>query len=237
MYLLGYDIVASIIDTESGRCVASAFNPKQEMNILAEKSGWAEQDPESWWSNIKLSTNEVLQFADIDAANIKAIGISYQMHGLVMVDKNHEILRPSIIWCDSRAVDIGEMALGQLGKDKCLAHLLNSPGNFTASKLRWVIENEPEIFDKAYKIMLPGDYIAMKLTGELNTTISGLSEGIFWDFQENSLADFLLEHYKIPVDLIPDIVPTFSEQGRLTASVAEELGLLKGTPVSYIAGE
>jgi xylulokinase len=242
MYLLGYDIgsssvKASIIDTESGRCVASAFNPKQEMNILAEKSGWAEQDPESWWSNIKLSTNEVLQFADIDAANIKAIGISYQMHGLVMVDKNHEILRPSIIWCDSRAVDIGEMALGQLGKDKCLAHLLNSPGNFTASKLRWVIENEPEIFDKAYKIMLPGDYIAMKLTGELNTTISGLSEGIFWDFQENSLADFLLEHYKIPVDLIPDIVPTFSEQGRLTASVAEELGLLKGTPVSYRAGD
>jgi xylulokinase len=159
------------------------------------------------------------------------------MHGLVMVDKNLEILRPSIIWCDSRAVDIGEMALGQLGKDRCLMHLLNSPGNFTASKLRWVIENEPHIFEKAYKIMLPGDYIAMKLTGELNTTISGLSEGIFWDFHKNSLADFLLDHYGIPGHLIPDIVPTFSEQGRLTASVAEELGLLKGTPVSYRAGD
>ena len=242
MYLLGYDVgsssvKASLIDTETGRSVASAFNPKQEMIISANKQGWAEQDPATWWSNLKLSTNEVLQVAEIDAANIRAIGISYQMHGLVMVDKNHELLRSSIIWCDSRAVDIGEMALGKLGKERCLAHLLNSPGNFTASKLRWVIENEPDIFEKTHKIMLPGDYIAMKLTGELNTTISGLSEGIFWDFNENTLAGFLLEHYGIPEQMIPDIVPTFSEQGRLTASVAEELGLLKGTPVSYRAGD
>ncbi|MEX0982611.1 MAG: FGGY family carbohydrate kinase [Bacteroidales bacterium] len=242
MYLLGYDVgsssvKASLIDTETGRSVASAFNPKQEMKISADRSGWAEQDPETWWSNLKLSTNEVLQVAEIDAANIRAIGISYQMHGLVLVDKNHDLLRSSIIWCDSRAVDIGEMALGQLGKDRCLRHLLNSPGNFTASKLRWVIENEPEIFEKTYKIMLPGDYIAMRLTGEVNTTISGLSEGIFWDFNENSLASFLLDHYHIPEHLIPDIVPTFSEQGRLSASVAEELGLLKGTPVSYRAGD
>lgn len=242
MYLLGYDVgsssvKASIIDSDTGQCIASAFNPKQEMIIDAEKLGWAEQDPESWWSNLKLSTNEVIQIADINASNIKAIGISYQMHGLVIVDKNMDILRPAIIWCDSRAVGIGESALGQLGKDRCLNHLLNSPGNFTASKLRWVIENEPEIFDKAYKIMLPGDYIAMKMTGELNTTISGLSEGIFWDFQENSLANFLLEHYNIPSNLIPDIVPTFSDQGRLSAKVADELGLLKGTPVSYRAGD
>jgi len=242
MYLIGYDVgsssvKASLIDTESGKCIASAFNPKQEMSISASRSGWAEQDPDTWWRNLKLSTIEVLQMAEIDSANIKAIGISYQMHGLVMVDKDYEILRPSIIWCDSRAVEIGEMALGQLGKDRCLGHLLNSPGNFTASKLRWVIENEPEVFSKAHKIMLPGDYIAMRMTGEVNTTISGLSEGIFWDFNENTIADFLLEHYGIPGDLLPRIVPTFSEQGRLSASTAEELGLLKGTPVSYRAGD
>ncbi|MEX2371100.1 MAG: FGGY family carbohydrate kinase [Bacteroidales bacterium] len=242
MYLIGYDVgsssvKASLVNIDTGQCVASAFNPKQEMIITADKSGWAEQDPETWWSNLKLSTNEVLQMAEIDAANISSIGISYQMHGLVMVDKNMEVLRPSIIWCDSRAVEIGDMALGQLGKDRCLAHLLNSPGNFTASKLHWVIQNEPEIFEKAHKIMLPGDFIAMKMTGELNTTISGLSEGIFWNFTDNGLADFLLDHYKIPEHLIPEIVPTFSEQGRLTASVAEELGLLKGTPVSYRAGD
>jgi xylulokinase len=242
MYLLGYDIgsssvKASIINTDTGRCIASAFNPKREMKITASQAGWAEQDPEAWWSNIKLSTNEVLQEAEIDSANIRAIGISYQMHGLVMVDKNLEILRSSIIWCDSRAVELGEAALQELGKDRCLAHLLNSPGNFTASKLKWVIDNEPEIFEKAYKIMLPGDYIAMRLTGEVNTTISGLSEGIFWDFNENTLASFLLDHYGIPESFIPEIVPTFSEQGRLSASVAEELGLLKGTPVSYRAGD
>lgn len=242
MYLIGYDVgsssvKASLINTDTGQCVASAFNPKQEMKIAAERSGWAEQDPETWWSNLKLSTHEVLQMAEIDAASIKAIGISYQMHGLVMVDKDQKILRPSIIWCDSRAVGIGEMALGQLGKDRCLAHLLNSPGNFTASKLRWVIENEPGVVEQAHKIMLPGDFIAMKMTGELNTTISGLSEGIFWDFNENSLAEFILEHYGISDALIPEIVPTFSEQGRLLPSVAEELGLLKGTPVSYRAGD
>ncbi len=241
MYLLGYDlgsssVKASIIDTETGQSVASAFNPKREMEITAKKTGWAEQDPESWWSNLKLSTNEVLQNAEIDSGSIKAIGISYQMHGLVMVDKNLEILRSSIIWCDSRAVEVGEKALLQLGKDRCLAHLLNSPGNFTASKLKWVIDNEPETFENAYKIMLPGDYIAMRLTGEVNTTISGLSEGIFWDFNENTLATFLLDHYSIPENYLPEIVPTFSEQGRLTASVAEELGLMKGTPVSYRAG-
>ncbi len=242
MYLLGYDVgsssvKASITDTDTGRCIASAFNPRQEMKIQANQPGWAEQDPETWWINLKLSTNEVLQSAEIDASNIKAIGISYQMHGLVLVDRNMEVLRPSIIWCDSRAVEIGEYALDQLGKDRCLSHLLNSPGNFTASKLKWVIENEPHLFDKAYKIMLPGDYIAMRMTGELNTTISGLSEGIFWDFSENTLATFLMDHYGIPSHLIPDTVPTFSEQGRLSGTVAEELGLLKGTPVSYRAGD
>lgn len=242
MYLIGYDVgsssvKASIIDIATGNAIASAFNPKKEMTIKASQTGWAEQNPDTWWSNLKLSTSEVLQLAEIDASNIRAIGISYQMHGLVLVDKQMELLRPSIIWCDSRAVDIGEMALGQIGKERCLAHLLNSPGNFTASKLKWVKENEPEIFDKAYKMMLPGDYLAMKMTGELNTTISGLSEGIFWDFNENSLAGFLLDHYGIPESLIPEIVPTFSEQGRLTASAAEELGLLKGTTVSYRAGD
>ncbi|MCF8224306.1 MAG: carbohydrate kinase [Bacteroidales bacterium] len=242
MYLLGYDVgsssvKASIVDASTGENIASAFNPKKEMKITANQTGWAEQLPETWWTNLKLSTEEVLQVAEIDASNIKAIGISYQMHGLVIVDKDLEVLRPSIIWCDSRAVEIGEMALGQIGKDRCLAHLLNSPGNFTASKLRWVIENEPQVFEKAHKIMLPGDYIAMKMTGQLNTTISGLSEGIFWDFNENTLAEFLLDHYSIPESLVPEIVPTFSEQGRLTGSAAEELGLLKGTPISYRAGD
>jgi xylulokinase len=242
MYLLGYDVgsssvKASLIDAETGRSVASAFHPKKEMKIEAPKPDWAEQDPEQWWSNLILATNDVLQSAELDPSAIKAIGIAYQMHGLVLVDKNHELLRSSIIWCDSRAVTYGDHAMKSLGEEKCLSHLLNSPGNFTASKLSWVIMNEPEIYERAYKFMLPGDYIAMKLTGEINTTISGLSEGILWDFKANSLADFLLEYYGIHKHLIPDIVPTFSEQGRLSASAAEELGLVPGIQVSYRAGD
>jgi xylulokinase len=242
MNLLGYDIgsssvKASLINAESGRCVASAFYPKKEMKISAPMADWAEQDPELWWANLILATNDVLQSAEIDPSSVGAIGIAYQMHGLVLVDKNHKLLRSSIIWCDSRAVSLGEKAMNAIGNEKCLSHLLNSPGNFTASKLSWVIENEPEIYEKAYKFMLPGDYIAMKLTGEINTTISGLSEGILWDFQENSIAGFLLEHYGIHKHLIPDIVPTFSEQGRLSTAAAEELGLVPGIQIAYRAGD
>ena len=242
MYLLGYDVgsssvKASLINAESGRSVASAFYPKKEMKIDAPRAGWAEQDPEQWWTNLMLATNDVMQSAEIDPSSIKSIGIAYQMHGLVLVDKDHQLLRSSIIWCDSRAVSHGDHAMEKIGKEQCLSHLLNSPGNFTASKLSWVIMNEPEIYEKAYKFMLPGDYIAMKLTGEINTTISGLSEGIMWDFQENSLAGFLLEYYGIHEHLVPDIVPTFSEQGRLSATAAEELGLVPGIRIAYRAGD
>ncbi len=242
MYLLGFDIgsssvKASLVKIDTGSCTASAFFPKQEMTIIAHKPGWAEQDPSSWWDNLKLATKEVLKISGAKGSDIKAIGISYQMHGLVCIDKNKEVVRPSIIWCDSRAVPIGDKAFKEIGGQHCLEHLLNSPGNFTASKLKWVKENEPDLFARIDKILLPGDYIAMKLTGEVTTTISGLSEGMFWDFKNNHLADFLLNHYGIKKDLIPTILPTFSEQGRVSSSAAEELGLSIGTPVAYRAGD
>ena len=211
--------------------------PEKEMEILAPQQGWAEQHPETWWKNVCLATQKLLSQSGVDPNDIKGIGISYQMHGLVLVDKNKKVLRPSIIWCDSRAVEIGNKAFNKIGYEKCLSHLLNSPGNFTASKLKWVQENEPAIFEKVHKMMLPGDYIAMQMTGELVTTPSGLSEGIMWDFKENKPADLLLDHYKINPDLLPTIKPTFSLQGELTASAATELGLAKGTPVSYRAGD
>ena len=242
MYLLGYDIgsssvKASLVDAQSGRCVASAFYPKSEAAIIANKPGWAEQEPSSWWENLKLATADVLAASAADPKDIKAIGISYQMHGLVCVDKDLNVLRPSIIWCDSRAVPYGQKAFDEIGHEACLSHLLNSPGNFTASKLAWVKENEPELYSKIYKIMLPGDYIAMKLTGEVCTTISGLSEGMMWDFSENAPAQILLDYYGIDRSLIADIRPTFSEQGRVTAAAAAELGLAEGTPVTYRAGD
>ena len=242
MKSLGIDVGSSsvkvsLVNMDSGCCEASAFRPKSEAQIIAVRSGWAEQEPESWWNYLKEALAEVMKTSGTDPKDIAAVGISYQMHGLVCVDRDLNVLRPSIIWCDSRAVSYGNKAFEALGEEFCLSHLLNSPGNFTASKLAWVRENEPELYEKIYKIMLPGDYIAMKMTGEVCTTVSGLSEGIFWDFKEGCISGELLDYYGIDRSMIPDIVPTFAEQGRLTASAAAELGLAEGTPVTYRAGD
>ena len=242
MYLLGVDIgsssvKASLVDAGNGNCNASAFYPKQEMKIKAKQSGWAEQEPEDWWKNLKLAIADVLSETKIENKSIKAIGISYQMHGLVIVDKNYNVLRPSIIWCDSRAAGIGDNAFEDIGEEKCLSNLLNSPGNFTASKLKWVKDDEPHIYDKIHKIMLPGDYIAMKMTGNIKTTSSGLSEGIMWNFKEDKTADLLLNYYGIDPSFIPEITDTFKVQGELTESAAKELGLSPGTKISYRAGD
>lgn len=241
-FLLGFDVgsssvKASLVNADTGVCVASAFYPEKEAPILAVKAGWAEQDPQMWWDNAKLSLKKVMDMAQVKGNDIKAIGISYQMHGLVCVDKSLNVLRPSIIWCDSRAVPYGEKAFGEIGHEQCLSHLLNSPGNFTAAKLAWVKHNEPQIFEQIYKIMLPGDYLAMKLSGVVNTTVSGLSEGMFWDFKEKKPAAFLLDYFGFDHSLIPDIVPTFSVQSEVSAEAAAELGLKPGTPISYRAGD
>lgn len=242
MYLLGYDIgsssvKASIVDANTGKCISSAFFPKQEAEIISVKQGWAEQHPTQWWEHLKQSTQAILAESKVNPADIKAIGISYQMHGLVCIDKDRNVLRPAIIWCDSRGVPYGEKAFKELGKEQCLSHILNSPGNFTATKLAWVKENEPELFEKIDKIMLPGDYIAMKLTDRICTTMSGLSEAMLWDFKTGDVADFLLEYLGFSRDIIPEIVPTFSIQGHVTAQAARELGIAEGIPVAYRAGD
>ncbi|MBQ7471785.1 MAG: carbohydrate kinase [Prevotella sp.] len=241
-YLVGLDVgsssvKASLVNIETGACAASAFYPKTEAPILSVRTGWAEQEPQMWWDNMKLALRQVMDEAHATGDEISAIGISYQMHGLVCVDKNLEVLRPAIIWCDSRAVPYGERAFRELGADQCLSHLLNSPGNFTAAKLAWVKENEPDIYNRIYKIMLPGDYIAMRLSGEVNTTASGLSEGMLWDFQENRPARFLMDYYGFSESLLPEVVPTFSIQSEVSQSAAAELGLRQGTPISYRAGD
>lgn len=242
MYLLGYDlgsssVKASLVNAETGECVSTAFFPKKEMEIKSIKTGWAEQCPETWWENLKAATKSVLEESGVNAIEIKAIGISYQMHGLVLVDENQQAIRDAIIWCDSRAVPYGQKAFEEIGKELCLSNLLNSPGNFTLAKLAWVKENEPENFSKAKYYMLPGDYIAMRMTGKACTTASGLSEGIGWDFKSEYPAQFLFNYFGFSEDLIPEIVPTFGQQGNLKADIAAELGLNAGTPVTYRAGD
>lgn len=240
--MLGFDIGSSSVkvtalDAESGVVAGAAASPKQEMPISSEKPGWAEQDPEMWWTHVKNALAEVISRYNIGKDQILAVGISYQMHGLVLVDKNLKVLRPSIIWCDSRAVEIGNRAFQDLGMEYCLGHCLNSPGNFTASKLKWVKDNEPSLYGKIYKMMLPGDYIAMRMTGMVQTTVSGLSEGIMWDFKENKISGRLLDYYGIDPSLLPPTVPTFSIHGELTRQAANELGLTPGIKISYRAGD
>ena len=243
MFLLGYDVgsssvKASLVNAETGKCVATAFYPKTEAPIISKQPGWAEQDPALWLGNLKLATADVLsQASAVNPNDIKAIGISYQMHGLVCVDKDLNVLRPAIIWCDSRAVPYGQKAWEQLGKDYCLPHLLNSPGNFTAAKLAWVKENEPEVYKRIWKVMLPGDYIAMRLTGVTCTTVSGLSEGIFWDFAANRPSEELLDYFGFDDTILAPVKPTFGVQGTLAETAAASLGLAAGTPVTYRAGD
>ena len=242
MYTLGVDIGSSsvkvaLVEVNSGQCVASAHYPQTEAPIISHHAGWAEQHPEDWWTYLQHAITSVFKQTNIDSSAIKAIGITYQMHGLVCVDKQQKVIRPSIIWCDSRAISYGENAFRSIGEDYCLKHFLNSPGNFTAAKLAWVKEHETKSYDQIDFFMLPGDYIAMKMTGEIHTTTSGLSEGILWDFKNNSIAHKLLQHFQINPSHIPALCPTFGEQGRLTKEAAKQLHLTVGTPVTYRAGD
>ena len=242
MLLLGIDIgtssvKVSIVDAATAKTLVSIQYPETERDIIALQPGWAEQNPAHWWADTKqaiLKANATLAY---DPKNIKAIGIAYQMHGLVCVDANKQVLRNSIIWCDSRAVPFGNKAFEAIGEEKCLSHLLNSPGNFTAAKLAWVKENEPEIFSQIDKIMLPGDYIAMQLTGEITTSISALSEGIFWDLKNNELSNDVMGHFGFDEAIIPTIKDVFTSHGQLSKAVAEELYLERGIPVTYKAGD
>jgi xylulokinase len=242
MLFLGIDIGSSstklsVLDGASGKCVGALSYPESELAIDSPMAGFAEQDPAVWWDCVKQGCAKLFASGTFDPLQIDAIGISYQMHGLVLVDEQQQLLRPAIIWCDSRAVPLGQAALTELGSDYCFGHLLNSPGNFTAAKLRWVQQQQPDIFSRIHKMMLPGDYIAMKLSGEITTTASGLSEGTLWDFKEQRVATELLDHWGIDSAIIPAIVPSLGVQGEVTAAVAAELGLRSGVKICYRGGD
>jgi len=242
MYFIGYDIgsssiKATLLDGHNNREVCSSQYPKTEMSMIAHHPGWAEQKPETWWSHVQEATKDILSLSQVNKEDIKAIGISYQMHGLVVVDEDLKALRPSIIWCDSRAVPYGDKAQSILGESYCQDHVLNSPGNFTAAKLGWIKAQEPELYSKIHAFMLPGDYIALRLSGEATTTYSGLSEGVLYDFKSNDVSKPVLEALGLDSSLVPKIVPTFGRQVAVSAQAAAELGLAEGTPITYRAGD
>ncbi len=240
MLFLGIDVGSSsvklsVLDGLSGKTLASCQYPENELAIASPTPGFAEQDPAVWWDCVKAGLAQLK--TKVDTTAIGAIGIAYQMHGLVVVDNNHRVLRPAIIWCDSRAVPHGQEAFNSLGGDYCYGHLLNSPSNFTAAKLRWIQQNEPAIYAQIHRMMLPGDYIAMCLSGDINTTASGLSEGTLWDFKQQTIATDLLAHWDINPHIVPTLVPNIGAQSSVNAKVAAELGLKAGTPITYRAGD
>lgn len=240
MNTLGIDVGSSsvkvsLLDVVAGICLDSVAMPSEEMPIDALRSGWAEQDPDMWWSYVCQAITELSKRHDL--SHVAAIGITYQMHGLVCVDRDGLPLRKSIIWCDSRAVEIGAEALDALGATSCMERTLNSPGNFTLSKLAWVKRNEPELFSKIAYFMLPGDYIAYKLSSVVSTTTSGLSEQILWNFRDNNRADFMAHHFEISTDLIPQDMPSIGVQCHTSSQTEQLLGIKQGTPISYRAGD
>jgi xylulokinase len=242
MYFIGYDLGSSslktaLVDSKSGEVLDVVRTPREELGIDAPEAGWAEQDPELWWECICMGTRDLFSKTNVAPEDVIGIGIAYQMHGLVALDASGRPVRPSIIWCDSRAVPVGEQTFRELGEDLCRTRLLNEPGNFTATKLRWMQQHEPEAFNRTKTLMLPGDYIAFKLTGRRQTTASGLSEGILWDFRKSEPAYWLLDHWGIPTTLIPEIVPTFSNQAQVSEDAARATGLAPGTPILYRAGD
>lgn len=242
MYYIGYDIgsssiKAALVESASGKAVQVLQEPANEMHIEAKQNGWAEQNPDTWFKHICTATKRLIAENNIAASDISAVGIAYQMHGLVLVDADGKLLRDSIIWCDSRAVSLGQQAFNDLGEAYCASSLLNSPANFTASKLKWVKENEPDLFNKVHKFMLPGDYIAYRLSGVINSTVTGLSEGIFWDFNKNEVSSELLNNYGIKNETVPDIVPAFGLQSKVDQNGASISGLAEGTEIRYRAGD
>lgn len=242
MLLLGIDIgtssiKVSVVDSDTQHAIASAQYPDQENPIISLQPGWAEQSPEMWWLQVQQAIQICNRSGNYDPKDISAIGIAYQMHGLVLVDKNQQVLRDSIIWCDSRSVEIGNQAFAAIGEKRCLSHLLNSPGNFTAAKLSWVKQNEPEVYEQVDKVLLPGDFVAMRLTGHITTSASALSEGIFYDFLDQRISKDVMKHFDFDPWFFPLIKPVFSNHGELLPEVANRLGLKPGIPVAYKAGD
>jgi xylulokinase len=242
MLLLGIDlgtssIKVSVVDAASQKTIVSVQYPETETPIITLQTGWAEQDPNTWWLHVQQAILKANATNTYIPKNVVAIGIAYQMHGLVCVNKEQQVLRNSIIWCDSRAVSYGNKAFDSIGHDTCLSKLLNSPGNFTASKLAWVKENEPTLYAQIDKVMLPGDFIAMKLTGDITTSASALSEGILWDFSTNTISKDVLDYYGFDVSLFPTVKKVFTDHGKLNSTVAQNLGLSTNIPVTYKAGD
>ncbi|MDR0853203.1 MAG: xylulokinase [Clostridiales Family XIII bacterium] len=227
--ILGIDIGTSgtktILTDENGRVLASYT---EEYPMYQPHNGWAEQNPEDWFLAVKTGIKAVITAAKRENANVSApiaIGMSGQMHGLVMTDKDGEVLRPSIIWCDQRTEAEIEDMDRIVGRQKIIEITANAPmTGFTAAKILWVRKNEPEIYEKCAHILLPKDYIRYKLTGEYATEVSDASGMQLMDVSSRTWSDELLGLLNIDKNLLANIYESPDVTGKILPSLAAETG-------------
>lgn len=232
-YLLGIDIGTSgtktVLFDETGNTIASAL---EEYLLYQPNIGWAEQDPEDWWQATAASIRKVLVKSRVKAADISGIGLSGQMHGLVLLDEENKVLRRSIIWCDQRSTAECEQITSLIGAER-LIEITANPAltGFTASKIMWVKNNEPDIFEKAKKILLPKDYVRFRLTGEFATEVSDASGMQLMDIAGRCWSAEVLSKLGIERSQLADLYESQEVSGKVNSFGASQTGLLEGTPV------
>ena len=231
--ILGIDIgtsgCKSLLIDEGGRVVARAL---KEYHLSIPKPGWSEQNPEDWWRAAKITIKQLLKGLR-SAGDIKAIGLSGQMHGLVALDKDSRVLRPSILWNDQRTEKQCQEIHDKVGGVDSLLRFTNNrmlPG-YTGGKILWVRENEPHLYEKIRKILNPKDYIRFRLTGELATEVSDASGTGLFNVSERGWSYPLLEILDIPKDWLPRCYESSEVSGRVVSRIAKELGLPADLPV------
>lgn len=232
-YLLGIDIGTSgtktVLFNEMGDTIASAIG---EYPLYQPHIGWAEQEPEDWWQATVDTIKQVLDTSGVNPADIKGIGLSGQMHGMVLLNKEGNVLRSSIIWCDQRTQEECHKITEIIGKER-LIEITANPAltGFTASKVMWVKNHQPDIFEKIYKILLPKDYIRYKLTGEFATEVSDASGMQFLDVPKRTWSGEILNKLGLDYKWMPAVYESQEVSGKVTKKVAQLTGLAPGTPV------
>ncbi|HOD80027.1 MAG TPA: xylulokinase [Phycisphaerae bacterium] len=233
-YYLGIDIGTSgtkaLVMDARAKVLATATG---EHAISAPRPGWSEQDPANWWQATVRAVRQAIAKAGVDGRQVAGIGLSGQMHGLVILDRGGKVLRPSIIWNDQRtAREAAEIEAAVGGKKKLIALVGNvAQTSFTLTKLLWVRRNEPKIYDKIAHMLLPKDYIRLRLTGEFVGDVSDMSGTLILDQKKRNWSKKIISTFQLDQRILPPVVESHEITGRLTADVAEQLGLSAGTPV------
>ncbi|MFL6335582.1 MAG: xylulokinase [Pyrinomonadaceae bacterium] len=240
MKLLGIDVGTggsrALVVDESGRVVASATVEHEP--FASPRTGWAEQDARDWWRASEAAVREVLQADGVSAEEIACVGLTGQMHGAVLLDERDEPLRPSIIWCDVRTHEQCRALTEQVGAER-LIQLVSNPAleGFTLPKMLWVREREPEVWGRVRSVLLPKDYVRLRLTGEKATDVADASGTLLFDVTHRKWSDEMLELAGLDRSLLPRAFESSEITGRVSAEGAKATGLLEGTPVVAGAGD